>query len=61
MARNARGYRVGEGHHRARYSDATVERARQLYEEEGLGCTWISRMLGVPWRTVVDWVQYRTR
>jgi hypothetical protein len=61
LRRTPRGYRIGEGHHRARYSDALVDRARALREDEGLSYEAIGLLLGVPWRTVVDWVTYRTR
>ncbi len=31
IRRNHKGYRVGEGHHRARYSDAVVRAIRAKY------------------------------
>jgi DNA-binding transcriptional regulator YiaG len=61
IRRNAQGYRIGETHHRARHSDATVERARKLREEDRLSYQAIGLLLGVPWRTVADWVNYRIR
>jgi len=51
---------TGERHHRARYSDETVERARDLHDE-GYGYQTIARALGAPWNTVRDWCAYRTR
>ena len=38
----------------------TVERARDL-RDEGWSYERIGLELGVPWRTVVDWVNYTTR
>jgi hypothetical protein len=60
LHRNAQGYRIGEGHHRARHADQAVERARVL-REQGLTYAAIGRALDVHWRTVADWVNYRTR
>lgn len=49
-------HRLGEWYGRAKYPDSTVRRARALYAElrsyEAVG-----RELGVPWRTVADWVR----
>jgi len=52
--------RTGNTHHRARYSDETVERARQL-ADDGHGPRVIAQIIGVPRHTVVDWIYYRTR
>ena len=58
--RNHLGYRVGADHHRAKASDDTVSRARELHEG-GMGYKRIGRELGVPARTVADWCRYETR
>lgn len=54
------GHRIGEWHGRAKYSDATVQQARELYAEvrsyESVGY-----LLGVPARTVADWIRRDTR
>lgn len=47
-------------HHRAKYSDDTVEAARSMYDD-GTGPTDIATALGVPIDTVNDWIYYRTR
>jgi transposase len=54
------GHRVGEWHGKAKYTDATVERARQL-RDEGLTYKQISEAIGVKYWTVRDWVNYYTR
>lgn len=51
---------TGRGYHRVRYSDDTVEQARQMHDE-GIGMTTIGRRLGVSQYTVRDWIEYRTR
>lgn len=59
--RNEKGFRIRETHHRSKYSDETVERARVLREERDLTYKQIGDILGVHWRTVCDWCEYRTR
>lgn len=54
------GHRIGEGHHRARWPDTTVEQARALHER-GMSRAGVARHLGVPYDTVRDWLEYRTR
>lgn len=59
-ARAHTGHRIGEWHGRAKWPDATVRRARDLYVEirsyESVGY-----LLGVPPRTVADWIRGDTR
>lgn len=50
----------GTNHHRARYSDDVVEQARVM-SDEGKRPSEIASELGVNFRTVIDWVEYRTR
>ena len=50
--------RVGYGS--AKWPDATVTRARELYAE-GLSYASVGYLLGVPWRTVADWIRRDTR
>ena len=54
------GHRIGEWHGRAKYSDATVRMARELYAEV---CSYesVGYLLGVPARTVADWIRRDTR
>lgn len=47
-------------HHRAKRSDADVERARQ-FREDGLSYREIGLALGVSMWTARDWADYRTR
>jgi DNA invertase Pin-like site-specific DNA recombinase len=54
------GYRRGQRHHRARYPDAVVEQARTLHDR-GMSRAGIARHLGVPYHTLRDWLEYRTR
>lgn len=53
-------YPAGQQHHRARYSNALVESARQMHDD-GASRREIARALGVPDNTVRDWLDYRTR
>lgn len=55
-----RHYRSGAAHHRARYSNVLVEQARQL-EDDGAPRPAIARRIGVPYHTLRDWLDYRTR
>ena len=53
--------RCGSSHPRARHGPAVVAEARRLYAARYGGYKAIGRRLGVPWRTVADWVRYETR
>lgn len=55
-----RHYRHGDQHHRARYSNALVERAREMHDR-GTPRATVARTLGVPYDTCRDWLDYRTR
>jgi len=59
-ARAPTGHRLGAWHHRAKYPDATVARAREL-REQGKSYAQIGAAVGAPWRTVVDWCNWGTR
>lgn len=50
----------GESNPKARHSDATVEKARQMYDD-GMRRVDIARELGVPYFSLGDWLKYRTR
>jgi hypothetical protein len=54
------GHVVGESHHKVRFDDATVERARQMHDE-GKRVFEIAREIGAKARTVHDWINYRCR
>ncbi len=60
MKRNHRGYRVGEGHQRAKLSDAQVRAMRKLHEQ-GLGYRKLSREFGCGESTARDICTFRTR
>lgn len=59
-ARGHTGHRIGEWHGRAKWPDATVARARELYAD-GLSYESVGYLLGVPGRTVADWIRRDTR
>ena len=61
ITRTLKGYRCGECHQRARATDATVKRARELREQRGLSYARISRVLGYSKHSIRDWCEYRTR
>lgn len=61
MKRNHRGYRVGQDHHRAKVSDATVAAIRAEYLAYVRGIWYLAEKYGLPRSTVRDFVQYRTR
>ena len=68
MRRNHLGYRVGEGHHRAKLTDEQVKRMRAKYEAakksarpRDYGYRWIGGLFGVSEWTARDIVTYRTR
>jgi hypothetical protein len=60
MERGPTGHRKGECHGMARYLNDTVEQARQL-RDEGWKQEAIAKQLGVPRRTLSDWLAYKTR
>lgn len=60
MRRNHLGYRVGEGHQKARLSDAAVKRMREM-RAAGLSYEQISSAIGCSKWTTRDIVTYRTR
>ena len=53
-------HRLGEWHGRAKYPADMVRTARML-RDGGSTYKEIGQSLGVPWRTVADWVSYATR
>lgn len=60
ITRGPTNHRRGEGHGRAKYPDSLVAHARELHER-GVSRGFIARTLGVPYDTLRDWVEYRTR
>jgi hypothetical protein len=59
-ARAHTGHRIGAWHGRAKHSAQTVRQAREL-RAKGLTHVAIGNALGVPSRTVADWLSMATR
>lgn len=51
----------GERHGKVRFSDAVVREVRQAYFDRGESCHALSAEHGVPYYTIRDWVQMKTR
>lgn len=60
VRRGPTNHRIGEDHGRARWPDAVVEEARAMYER-GVARGVIAYKLRVPYDTVRDWLEYRSR
>lgn len=60
-ARNHRGHRIGEHHHRAKLSDGQVKAMRQDHEHGGFGYTRLARRYACGISTARDICTYRTR
>lgn len=61
IARNHTGHRIGEGHHRAKLSDAQVKHMRAMHEVAGLGIASCAKYFQVPFSTARDVLRYYTR
>lgn len=61
IRRNHLGYRVGEGHHRAKLTDKQVARMRWWHEQRGIGYRRLAQMFGCGQSTARDICTYRTR
>jgi hypothetical protein len=57
---NEHGNRIGQHHHRARYTDAEVSLAIDLYED-GFSVASVARMMEIPRTTINDYVLGRRR
>lgn len=55
------GYRIGEGHQRAKLSDAQVDRMRRLYRPGVVGYKSLASLFGCGESTARDICTYRTR
>ena len=60
ISRNDRGYRIGQSHPRARYSDHEVELVRDL-RDQGWTYSSIARKLEMPKSTVAEILEGRIR
>ena len=54
-------HRMGEHHHKAKLSNALVERLRQAYDDGEGGYRTLGKKFNLPWRTVCDIVTYKSR
>jgi DNA invertase Pin-like site-specific DNA recombinase len=61
VACNERGLRIGEHHHNARISDATVDRIRELHEDYGRTYRGIAQDLNIALTTVRKICAYQRR
>lgn len=61
MKRNHLGYRVGEGHQRAKLSDGQVRNMRHAHEHLGMSRREVAEMFGVSYWTARDILTYTTR
>jgi len=61
VAYNDRGWRVGEGHPKARLTDAQIEQIRDEYEAGGVGYRRLSARWGISRRSVRDIVHFNRR
>jgi len=61
VALNENGRRIGEDHPRSRFSDAQVDRIRDLREDHGLTYVQLALMFQCHKQTIASICQYRTR
>lgn len=63
VAVNEGGYRIGETHHRAKYTQATIDRIREYREDRGFSYGQIVILFHriIPYRTVVKICRYEVR
>ena len=60
VATTDQGYRIGQDHHRARYTDHEIAEIIALVDS-GMSCYAVAKMLDIPRSTVRDWVSGRLR
>jgi DNA invertase Pin-like site-specific DNA recombinase len=58
---NEYGRRIGEAHHKARLSDATVDLLREMHEDQGLGYRRIAKAMQLSVGTVRKICGYQRR
>ena len=61
VAVNENGRRIGGTHHNSTISDETVNRLRELHEEQGLGYRRLAKMFGLSRAAVQKICKYRLR
>lgn len=55
------GHRIGAWHGKAKYSDAIIAEVRKKHIPHVYGIKRLSDEFDIPYSTVRDWVQYKTR
>lgn len=61
IALNAAGMRIGETHHNATISDATVDQIRDLREDEGWTYARLAEHFGIGYSTIAKICTYERR
>lgn len=61
VATNDRGLRIGEGHQRAKYPDALVDRICNIYYTGLVSYRELARAFNIPRGVIRDWVKGRRR
>lgn len=61
VALNENGRRIGEDHHRAKFTDEQVDRIRDLREDHGLTYVQLASLFQSNKATIQSICQYRTR
>lgn len=61
IAVNELGRRIGEDHHRAILSDASIDLIRELHENHGKSYSWLATCFDVPKVTIQKVCQYVIR
>lgn len=61
MKRNHKGYRVGQCHHRAKFTDDQVAKIRRMYRPGVVGYRTLSKEFGCGEPTIRDIVTHVTR
>lgn len=61
VAVNEKGRLIGEHHQNAKLSNETVDKIRELREDEGMTYVQLARMFSVPKSTIADICKYRRR
>ena len=56
VARNSQGYRIGEGHHNAKASDALVAQVVSEYVPRVMGCKKLAKKYHISANTIKDWI-----
>lgn len=58
---NEHGRRIGEAHHKSRFTEEQINRIRDLHEDHGLSYNQIADLFQCHKQTIASICQYRTR